>query len=327
MKRPPIFPAPQFPPVKLRLFQRMPPAVFPAIMGLFGLGLALRRASEVFGVPSGLAEFVLGATSLLWGFACLGYAAKIMQRPSVLRDEVKILPGRAGLAAMVLGLLLCAVAMLPYAPAVAQALLWIGLGLHGFFALFILHWIMTSSVEARQVTPVWHLHFVGFILGGVVAVPLGYLALAQGLLVGTMIIAIAIWGASLAQMYKALPPPPLRPLLVVHLAPPSLFGIVALLCDYTLLAQAFTVLGGVMLVIFTIRARWLTQAGFSALWGAFTFPIAAYSKLLMDLGGVWVWPGAVLLIASLGIIPLIALRVMQSWMLGSLAPKTNAATA
>ena len=49
MKRPPIFPPPQFPPLKLRAFQRMPPAVFPAIMGLFGLGLALRRGAEVIG--------------------------------------------------------------------------------------------------------------------------------------------------------------------------------------------------------------------------------------------------------------------------------------
>ena len=77
----------------------MPPAVFPVIMGAVGLGLALRRGLEAFGLPSGLAEMFLGVSVALWLFAATGYAVKLMRRPSVLLDDLRVLPGRAGIAA------------------------------------------------------------------------------------------------------------------------------------------------------------------------------------------------------------------------------------
>ena len=43
-------PPPQIPP-KVGLFRRVPPAIFPAILGLLGLVAVWRRATEVFGVP------------------------------------------------------------------------------------------------------------------------------------------------------------------------------------------------------------------------------------------------------------------------------------
>ena len=61
--RPKLYPPPEFPPRKVARFARMPPAVFPAILGLFGLGLALRRGLEAAGLPGGVAEAVLGAVA------------------------------------------------------------------------------------------------------------------------------------------------------------------------------------------------------------------------------------------------------------------------
>ncbi|MDN5788989.1 MAG: tellurium resistance protein, partial [Pseudorhodobacter sp.] len=130
MKRPPIFPPPQFPPVKLRLFQRMPPAVFPVIMGLFGLGLALRRGAPVIGYPPAIAELLLGAVSVLWLFAAIGFVAKCWQRPAVVMEDLAVLPGRAGLAAMTLGIFLLAAVALPYGVATAKTLLLAGLLIH-----------------------------------------------------------------------------------------------------------------------------------------------------------------------------------------------------
>ena len=45
-RRPRMYPAPEFPPRKPALFARTPPAVFPVLLGLLGLGLALRRGLE-----------------------------------------------------------------------------------------------------------------------------------------------------------------------------------------------------------------------------------------------------------------------------------------
>lgn len=333
MKRPPIFPAPQFPPVKLRAFQRMPPAVFPAIMGMFGLGLALRRGADAIGYPVAIAEIVLGAVSLLWVLATAGYLTKLSQRPSVIMDDLAILPGRAGLAAMSLGMSLLAVTLLPYSASAAKIVMFGGLGVHLGLACLIVLALRRGPAEGRHVTPVWHLHFVGFIIAAAAAAPLGFTTLATGILITTAIVACAIWAVSAVQLIKRVPPAPLRPLLAIHLAPASLFGTVAMGLNMTTLAMGFAVLGGAILVGLIIAARWTTVSGFSALWGAFTFPLAAYASLLLILGdamgrdSLWVWAGIAALTAAIGIVPPIALKVLQGWTKGTLAAKTNAATA
>ncbi|WP_022704879.1 tellurium resistance protein [Pseudorhodobacter ferrugineus] len=333
MKRPPIFPAPQFPPVKLRAFQRMPPAVFPVIMGLFGLGIALRRGADAIGYPVAIAEILLGGVSLLWVFATLGYVAKMSQRPSVIMDDLAILPGRAGLAAMSLGMALLAVTLLPYSIGAATAVMFAALGLHVVIAGLIALALLQGPAEGRHITPVWHLTFVGFIIAAVAAAPLGFTSLATGILWATCAIALCIWGVSIVQLVKRVPPAPLRPLLAIHLSPAALFGTVALLLDMPMLAMGFAVFGGAILLAMIATARWITESGFSALWGAFTFPLAAYASLLLGLGAkmgpnsVWVWAGIAVLTAAIGIVPAIALKVLQAWTKGTLAAKTNAATA
>ncbi|QCO56845.1 tellurium resistance protein (plasmid) [Pseudorhodobacter turbinis] len=330
MKRAPIFPPPQFPPVKLRAFQRMPPAVFPAIMGLFGLGLVLRRGAEVIGYPSAFAEMVLGAVSILWFFATLGYLLKLRQRPAVIMEDLAILPGRAGLAAMSLGVLLLAATLFPYSLAAAQGLMFAGLAVHAVLAGLIAMALARGPAEGRHVTPVWHLNFVGFIIAGLVAGPLGFVGLGKGILIGTGAVAAGVWAISLVQLIKRVPPAPLRPLLAIHLAPASLLGTVAYLLGMQGLATGFALLGGVILAGLVGSARWITASGFSALWAAFTFPLAAYAGLLLVLATTddrWAWPGLACLIASIGIVPLIAAKVLQAWSKGALAAKTNAATA
>lgn len=333
MKRPPIFPAPQFPPVKLRAFQRMPPAVFPAIMGLFGLGLALRRGADVIGYPVAIAEIALGAISLLWVFATLGYAAKLSQRPSVIMEDLAILPGRAGLAAMSLGLFLLAATLLPYSANAALVLALLGLGLHAVLAGLIIFALAKGPAEGRAVTPVWHLSFVGFIIAATTLAPLGYVALATAIFWASAVVAAGIWAVSIVQLIKRIPPAPLRPLLAIHLAPASLLGTVAILLDMPQIAVGFALVGGGIVLAMAVAARWITEAGFSALWGAFTFPVAAYASLLLLLGAAmgaqsaWVWAGSLCLFAAIGIVPSIALKVLQAWTKGALAAKTNAATA
>lgn len=333
MKRPPIFPAPQFPPVKLRAFQRMPPAVFPVIMGLFGLGIALRRGADAIGYPVAIAEIILGAVSLLWVFATLGYLAKLSQRPAVIMEDLAILPGRAGLAAMSLGMSLLSVTLLPYSSGAATAVMFGALGLHLVLAVLIVLALRRGPDEGRQVTPVWHLSFVGFIIAAVAAAPLGFTELAVGILWTTCLIALCIWAVSIVQLVKRVPPAPLRPLLAIHLSPAALFGTVALALGMPMVAIGFAVLGGAILLAMIATARWITESGFSALWGAFTFPLAAYASLLLALGSaagqnsVWVWAGIAVLTAAIGIVPAIALKVLQAWTKGTLATKTNAATA
>lgn len=319
------FPPPQFPPRRPALFARMPPAVFPVLMGLLGLGLAVRRGLAAFAVATDPAELVLGLAVGLWAFAAMGYLVKLVRRPGVLLEDLRVLPGRAGLAAASLGLLLVAAALVPYAAGLAHWLLIGGLALHAALALLVLRLWFTSPPEAREITPVWHLHFVGFIIGGLAAVPLGMTGLAVTLLWLTLPVALAIWAVSALQLIRRIPPAPLRPLLVIHLAPASLFATVAASLGQSILADLALLLGALIALGLLFSLRWLTLAGFSALWGAFTFPLAAFASALFARG--LLTTGGIFTLLAMMLTGFVLWRVLQAWANGSLAAKTNAAEA
>lgn len=335
-KRPPYFPPPTPKPAKVAIFARMPPAVFPSIMGAFGIGLAWRAYAISFAKEPIISEFLLGATSLLFLFTLLAYASKVVRRPGVVLDELKVLPGRAGMAAGSLCLALMAATLVPYAPSVARIVLGLAISSHLALALLIVWVFANGPPEQRQVTPVWHLSFVGFIVLPLSAIPLGYLAFARITFLATVLAAFVIYAISIGQMIRRVPPPPLRPLLAIHLAPVSLFATVSILFGYPQIALASASLATLVLALLLLKARFLLAAGFSPLWGAFTFPLAAYTGVLLTLGGMGLGPlygdvarvaGVCLLVAGSGLIGYILYRVLKMWAKGTLAAKTNAATA
>ncbi|PID35167.1 MAG: tellurium resistance protein [Rhodobacterales bacterium] len=332
MAKAPYFPPPKPIPPKTRLFQRTPPAAFPPIFGLFGLGLAWRRAAESFSVPGQIADMILGAVTLLYLFAVVAYLAKLVQRPGVFREDLRVLPGRAGLAAMMLSGMLLAATLVVFSTAWAQVALVLAVAGQVVLAATIAHELITGPKEARGVTPVWHLSFVGFILSPLAALPLGWGVYNVVVLWGTMALAVVIWGLSIRQFIQRDVPAPLRPLLAIHLAPASVLGTVALLSGLPQVALGFGLLAIVILAGLVGTARWVTQAGFSPLWGAFTFPLAAFSTLMQMLalagyGEVFRILGGLSLVAATLIIPPIAYKIMQMWAKGTLAAKTNAAQA
>jgi tellurite resistance protein len=263
----------------------------------------------------------------MWVFAALAYGVKLVRRPGVIWEEMKVLPGRAGLAAGTAGGLAVAAVLVPYAPELARVALFGGLALHGMLALVVLRALIGLPPEARGVTPAFHLSFVGFIIGGLAAVPLGHEALARGLLWAMVPVAGLIWGASLVQLLRRVPPAPLRPMLAIHLAPAALFSIVAGLVGFEGLSLSFAVLGAGILLALVVAGAWVIEAGFSPMWGAFTFPLAAYAAALIRLEGIFLWAGVGVLVVAVGVVPLVLWRVLKMWPGGKLAAKTNAAEA
>jgi tellurite resistance protein len=314
------------------LFRRTPPAIFPPILGLFGLGIAWRRGQGTFGLPDAPVEGYLGTVTLLFLFALLAYGTKVILRPRVLTEDFRVLPGRAGLAALTMCLMLLAAVLVPYAPGVAAWLLAGGVVLHAFVALAALRLYFGGPDEARQVTPVMHLTFVGFIVAPLAAVPLGMTLVANTLLWYCLAAAVLIWATGLRPLLAGTAPAPLRPLQAIHLAPAALIGTAAHLTGHATLGNGLTILATALFLFLASRARWLTEAGFSGFWSAFTFPLAAFAGVLFlaaeSLGSESIRTAAgLVLIAATLIIPPIALKVMQLWAKGVLAQKTNAATA
>jgi tellurite resistance protein len=255
---------------------------------------------------------------------------KVMLRPGVVREDFRVLPGRAGLAAMSMCVMLFSVVILPYAAGVAEALLVLGLVLHTVIAISALRIVLAGPEEARRVTPVMHLTFVGFIVAPLAALPLGMSALTDSILWYSVVAALLIWAAGLKPLLAGTAPPPLRPLQAIHLAPAAFIATVAHLAGQPALGNAFALFAVLLFVVLIARVRWLTAAGFSGFWSAFTFPLAAFAGMLfvvaLGLGSetVRTLAGLALVLATLAIPP-IAFKVIQLWARGTLAEKTNAA--
>ena len=309
-----------------------PPAIFPPMFGLFGLGLAWRRAELVFNLPHGIADLILGAVTVLFLFAFVSYAAKVLRRPGVVVEDLRVLPGRAGIAAMILSVYLLAAVLVPMAPGIAHVLYWVGLAMHVVLVGLMARLLLTGPAEQRAVTPVFHLHFVGFIVSPLAGVPLGYVTFSTVILYASIVIAGLIWAFSLSQFLRQDVPPPLRPLLAIHLAPACLLGTVAgILGLWNITAVLFFVASG-LLILMVSKARYITAAGFSPMWGAFTFPLAAYAGVALLVassghGEIFRVIGGVMLVVATLVVPVIAVKILQAWAKGGLAVKTNAARA
>ena len=112
--------------------------------------------------------------------------------------------------------------------------------------------------------------------------------------------------------------------------PWSVLAIAAQRVGYDMLALLFVAIAVVIFTALALRARWVTAAGFSPLWGAFTFPMGAFAGALIAVGGIVGpvgWVGGLVLAAASLAVPAIAWRVMRMWANGRLAEVTNAATA
>lgn len=311
--------------------RRMPPTVFAPLLGFLGLGLVWRGAPGAPGPLLDLAEMLLGMGAGVFGLALALYAAKVALRPGVLVEEIATLPGRSGLAAMAMGLMLAAAALAPYGWGAALGLLALGLGLHGALALACGWRLVTGPAGAARVSPADHLVFVGGIAGVVPAIALGLDWLTALLMWTGLASSGAIYVLSLRQLWRHPVPPPLRPLLAIHLSPVSLAGTAAVMLGHGGLALGLGLAALALAAALLARLRWLCATGFSPFWGAFTFPMVAFAgfMLLMGAGGSAMLRGAgiaALVLASLTV-PVILARVLRLWLRGSLAVASNAATA
>jgi tellurite resistance protein len=309
------------------LWRRTPPAIFPPTLGLLALALGWRKAGETFGFPAEPGELLLGAVTLLSAFIITTYAVKFIRRPGVVLEDLRILPGRAGLAAGVLCVYLLAAGLGPVAPDPARLLLILGIALHLALTGAMIFVFATGPAEQRRVSPAWHLLFSGWVVAALAAQALGLGTAAAGLFWAALVASVAVWMMSLQQFARQTVPAPLRPLLAVHLAPAAVLGAVAAGQGGAAMAQVFALFSAVGLAILVVRGPWLLAAGFSPLWGAMTFPLAAIANLWLGLGDIWRIPGVVALVAASAIVPLVAIRIYKMWAKGELAPKTGAASA
>lgn len=317
--------------VRVPLWRRTPPAIFPVTLGFLGLSLAWRNAASVLPIPSFIGEFMMGVATIFFVFFFVSYIAKFVARPSGLLEDLTTPPARAGISAMILSILILS-AVLNVIGVRANEIWLFGVALYLGSMVLLGYSIYKLPVEARSFSPFQYLSFVGTIVAPVAGISLGYTALSFWLAMIALPPYIAITVFYGLKLVRNRPPHPLRPSLMMGLAPTSLFAIAFGQMGIEWAFQLFYWQAIIWVIVLLGAAFWMTEGGWTPIWGGFTFPIAAFLNLqiLAISKGVGIVSTTALIAGLLIGTPLILYIVFKhskAWIRGDLAKNTAAAVA
>lgn len=314
-------------------WRRTPPALFPVCLGMIGIGWAWLRAAETLGAPRLLAVLWIAVAGVAIVF-CLGsYFAKLTSGLRVVLIDLNPAPGRAAVSAGSMCMLMLAAALAHLTGEAHPAfVLWgAGLVLHVAYAVCVLCVIVQDGLRNLRITPVLFLPFVGFIVAPAGGVELGQIALSHYIFWWTLPVFLLIFVISAPRFILWPTPIPQRAAAAIFLAPTSVFASAAFTLSMERFFDVFFVASCAVAVVLLICIKWLTKGGWTPLWGAFTFPLAAFATTCVIAAtrydGVWlVIAWGVLIVSSVIVATLFALTI-RAWARGQLAPATGAAVA
>lgn len=316
---------------KQNLWRRTPPAIFPVSLGFMGLALAWRNASGVTPIPEEIGDLMLGVSTAFFLFFAISFISKIIARPAVVLEDLKVPPARAGVAAFPMAIMLLAAALLPLGVQV-PLVWWTGVFVYYIATGLVAYSIITGAPEARMFSPFQYLAFVGPTVGPIAGIPLGYVTASFWLLMAALIPYVAITFGYGFKLFKVRPPVPLRASIAIVLAPTSLFALGFGQLEINWAYDLFYGLAWVIAIGLLISAPWLTKGGWNPVWGSFTFPIATFTNLqILAIGkgtGIIAMMGLVGgLVVGTPLILYIIWKSASAWIRGDLAKKTGAAVA
>lgn len=203
--------------------RHFPVQMFASVLGVAGLGLAWREAGQVFGFTLSVGELFLGFAAGFYIAVLALYGLKAFRHPDALAEDF-IHPVRGCyFSAAAMGLLLLSSAATPHSVWLAEALWIFGTPINLIVTLAIVSGWMTREFHMRHATPVWFLPIAGNLLATIAGAPLGYVE------IGWMIFAVGFIFWLVLQVvifYRLLfhepIEQPLRPTIVIMMAPPAL---------------------------------------------------------------------------------------------------------
>jgi tellurite resistance protein len=308
---------------------RTPPALFPCLLGFIGLGLAWRRAAEIWPVTPWIGEGILLVSCVLFMITGTFYHMKLSLRPSIVFEDLKFGPSRGTVSAGSMCLMLYATALTPYMYELAQIFWWAAVLQHAAYMVCVTLSLAKSDTKLSEVNPSLILPYVGYIVATIGGPGLGYATLSGFFLMVTIPGCIFIITLSLINLKKHNVNNTLRANYFIILAPLSIYGIGAFNIWST---EVYTVLWYVALVCGLCLLPflgWFSAGGWSPAWGAFTFPLSAFAGVMLT--GVQSHFGLVAdigSVVSLGIatlvVPYIVWKTYLHWLEGKLALSTGA---
>lgn len=274
-------------------------------MGTGGVGLGWRAAHEALGAPAWIGEALLVFTALLWVALVLLQGLRLLRYPEAVLAELRHPVRVAFAAAPTIGLMIVAAFLHPYAPALGATLWGFAIAVHLLVATMLLRRILAGRGEIAMLAPPLMIPLVGNVLAPVFGARMGFVDASWMMFGVGVVLWLAVAPLLLHRLIVGPPlPPPLRPSLVILLAPPT----VAALALRALTGQAggaTLALAGVALLMAAVLlslAAEFARIPFGLPWWGVTFPSAAFAVMLMALGfPAWLcWPALVVATALTG---------------------------
>ena len=309
----------------------MPLPLLGSVLGLGGLGLMWRVAATTLGMPGWIGETILVLMTLDFALLTALHALRALRHPATLRAEFCSPSLAPFFSIFSIGGLLVAAMLTPHWPA-AAGLLWevSVLLLFGLAAVLLSRWLRGEADPALLAPPLI-IPFVASLLAALTGGPLDHADISWAMLgigllfwlpLQTLLLHRLLVGPTL--------PPPLRPTVMILLAPPSVLALALLSLEGHVgpAALACTGLATLVAAALALKLAHMVAAGFSLAWWSFTFPACAYAVLLMQLlparmGGVGVVIAAMGLAVATVIVLIVAWRTLL-WAArqGALPPDT-----
>jgi tellurite resistance protein len=156
----------------------IPLASFTSVMGIAGLGLAWRVASQVEHVPSGVGEVLLAVAATVFIVLLVAWIARSVTHSQELRTESNVAITASYFGTITISCSLLAAGAIPYSKLAATALWAVAaFGGAGLLIYLLGHWI-ERGIPAYELTPALFLPVVGNAAAVYAAVPLGYTDIA-----------------------------------------------------------------------------------------------------------------------------------------------------
>ena len=261
----------------------LPVGLYGAVMGLAGLGLAVRAAAPLFpGVvraPAYLSEPWVLAAALALAALLPAYLWKLARYPEAVRSEFSA-PSQMGFcAALPLGMTLVAGGLAPYAPGFADVLWWVGMILLMTFQVWGLVRVLEGGIELAEINGSWMILFVGGIVIPSSGITLGHHEVSRfmfgiGAVATPLVMGLLLYRAAVGTAL----PERLRPSWFILLVAPALVYAhgTAFYESFAFVENLFF-FGTLLAVALLVYARGLLRWPFGAPWWAFTFPLDAFS--------------------------------------------------
>lgn len=300
----------------------MPVPLFASVMGLTGLGLAWKRAEEVFELGHWVSQGIMLATLGVYAVLLVLYVTKAIRHRSAVAHEFSHPVRISFFPAMSIGALLLAALTRHDLPALSVALLVVGATVHLILTIVILSsWIHHTRYEIAHSTPAWFIPIVGNILVPIPAMAHGQVEVAWFF----FSIGVVFWIVLLTIMMNRFffhPPVPakLLPTLFILIAPPSV-GFLSWLAMHGGQLDAFgrilyyTALFTTLLLLYQLPH--FVKVPFALPWWAYSFPSAAITIATITMGRLIASPGllavgAVMLVLASLLIVTLAWRTVRA---------------